>query len=407
MTSVLEWWRVVLLVAGTLALTGESRPACGQAQPSHLAEMPAVERVKADVQGSDRLDTLARQKAAFEQLSRAVEVAAASRFKLAPAEQRWRDAYRGAADATRKEAYSGLSKSSLQQWNALTGEYERDEKGRDALLRRYFARNHAALSAAFARDEASRAPQSDFVRKYGPQTRSVGLLARAIFWLVLAVMVLAVVREFLPKGISPRDPLKLRTGLRSRRLEWFTGRVAGFAEHTERTGHSPGTVFQDIFGNRTVYVGPGPRETSRIMFSLVAEDGRRHVVSLVNSSVSLADGSLVTAVWAAGKGVPMHVLFFDRTNSKAWPVNRELAGLIGVSRLMYLPVLAVAVILGSAIAAVGGFGMSETMGALMGVFLGAIAAGALFLFMTTRRVRRFMRQDAPRILAAIDGKPGP
>lgn len=405
--------RFAVLAVSFFALLAAGGPAVAQAPQSYLAEMPPVERVRTDVKGGDRLDTLARQKAAFEQLARAVEVAAAPRFKLTPVEQRWRDTYRGAADAARKEAYSGLSnatpkglnpfaKSPLQEWNALTAEYERDPKGRDALLRKYFARDHPALSAAFARDEASRAPQSDFVRKYGPQTRSVGPLARAIFWLVVGVMVLALVRELLPKGTSPRDPLKLRTGLRSYRLEWFTGRVADFSEHTEKSGFAPGTVFQDIFGNKTVYVGPGPRETVKVMFSLVGEDGRRHVVSLVNSGVVLADGNVVTAVWAASKGSTMHLFFLDRTLSKVWPVNRELAGLIGVSRLMYLPALAVAVILGSAIAAVGGGGMSETMGALMGMFLGVIGAGAVFLFVTTRRVRRFMGSDVPRILAAIE-----
>lgn len=202
-----------------------SKLAFAQVDPSYLADMPDVERVRADVQGSDRLDTLARQKAAFGQLSRAVEIGAGSRLvtELTPDEQRWRDAYRGAADAARRDAYSGLSnsrpgglnpfaKSPLQQWNDLTGRYERDAEGRDALLRRHFPDEaYAALAAAIADDAAVRQGGNEFAERYGVATGPVGLVARVLYWLAVAVTLLAITRELLPLGLSRADPLKLRT----------------------------------------------------------------------------------------------------------------------------------------------------------------------------------------------------
>jgi hypothetical protein len=303
----------------SIAWFAASPPSKAQTDPPYLSEMPTVERVRADVQGTDKHDTLARQKAAFEQLFRVVDVAAGPRrfsaSGLTPGEQRWRDAYRGAADAARKEAYAGLSntppkgwnpfaKSPLQQWNALTGKYERDTNGRDELLRRYFSSDtYAALSTALSEDDRSREGESEFSRQYGAaHAGSVGLFARVVFWLVLATMVLAVVREWLPFGVSRRDPLKLRAGFRSYRLQWATGRVADYYRRTEPEGLPDPGILRDITGRETRLDAPAAREHVREMFLLIGADGQRHVVHLVDASVGVPEGHVATAVWAASKG---------------------------------------------------------------------------------------------------------
>jgi hypothetical protein len=87
------------------------------------------------------------------------------------------------------------------------------------------------------------------------------------------------------------------------------------------------------------------------------------------------------------------------------PVTNALAKTLGVGRAMYLPALAIAVIVGAGIANVAG-GVSETFGALGGLFIGGIGTAFVFLLITGRRARRFLERDAPRILAAIDKSGG-
>jgi hypothetical protein len=410
--------RLVIAIAW-LAASTLSR---AQSDPPYLAEMPTVERVRADVQGTDKHDTLARQKAAFEQLFRIVGVAAGPRQYtapgLTPGEQRWRDAYRGAADAARKEAYAGLSnsppqgwnpfaKSPLQQWNALTGKYERDRKGRDELLRRYFSSDaYAALSTALSEDDRSREGESEFSRQYGTQAAgSVVLLARVVFWLVLAAMVLAVVREWLPFGVSRLDPLKLRAGFRSYRLQWATGRVTDYYRRGDREGLTSPSVLRDITGKETRLDGPVAREHVREMFSLIGADGQRHVVHLVDASVAIPEGHVATVVWAARKGASSgtYVLLFDRTASRTHVPKRDFIDMFRVGRAMYLPALVLAFIVGTGLTIAPG-GASENLGGFMGLFLGAIGARVAFLMILTRRASRFTRKDAPRVLAAIDAR---
>jgi hypothetical protein len=162
---------------------------------------------------------------------------------------------------------------------------------------------------------------------------------------------------------------------------------------------------RDIYGNETRSDGPTPRENVHETFSLVRDDGQRHVVHLVNSGIEIPEGHVATAVWAARKSGATHLFFFDRTLSKTWPVTKALAAMLGVGRAMYLPVLAIAVIVGSGLASVAG-GVSETFGALGGLFIGGLGAAIVFMLITGRRARRFMRKDAPRVLGAIEKSGG-
>ena len=118
---------LVIRLVIAIAWFAAGPPSKAQTDPPYLSEMPTVERVRADVQGTDRHDTLARQKAAFEQLFRVVDVAAGPRrfsaSGLTPGEQRWRDAYRGAADAARKEV--------LQEGRAARSRSDRGARASD------------------------------------------------------------------------------------------------------------------------------------------------------------------------------------------------------------------------------------------------------------------------------------
>jgi positive regulator of sigma E activity len=76
-----------------------------------------------------------------------------------------------------------------------------------------------------------------------------------------------------------------------------------------------------------------------------------------------------------------------------------VAALLKVGRLMYLPVLALALLIGGAVAS-GAGGASATLGVLIGLFVGFIVGAALFRRIAARRARRFTA-EAPRVLAAI------
>ena len=59
-------------------------------------------------------------------------------------------------------------------------------------------------------DERSRTPESEFSRQYGPRAAgSVGVVARVAYWVVVAIIILAIVREARPFRLSRHDPLKL------------------------------------------------------------------------------------------------------------------------------------------------------------------------------------------------------
>jgi hypothetical protein len=308
------------------------------ADPPYLEEMPTVERVRADVQGTDRYDTLARQKAAFEQLFRGLGLVAGPRQYSAgftPDEQRWRNAYRGAADAARDEAYAELSKerpkgmnpfakSPLQSWNSLEYGYERGS-----------------------------------------------------------------------------DPLKLRAGFRSHRLGWATGRVADYKtwitveviNYKEVTTNQYGVILSER------WVGSRRREYEHETFS-IESDGGTHLVHVVDAGLKFPEGNVATAVWAKkGSDSGSYVLFFDRTASRTLPMLSTVAALLKVGRLMYLPVLALALLIGGAVAS-GAGGASATLGVLIGLFVGFIVGAALFRRIAARRARRFAA-EAPRVLAAI------
>ena len=218
-------------------------------------------------------------------------------------------------------------------------------------------------------------------------------------------MVLAVVREWLPFGVSRRDPLKLRAGFRSYRLQWATGRVTDYYRRTEPEGLPDPGILRDITGRETRLNAPAAREHVREMFSLIGADGQRHVVHLVDASVGVPEGHVATAVWAASKGASggTYVLFFDRTASQTHVPKRDFIDMFRVGRAMYLPALAIAFIVGTGLTIAPG-GASENLGGFVGLFLGAIGARVAFLFILTRRAHRFSKKDAPRVLAAIEAR---
>ena len=105
--------------------------------PAYLDEMPSVERVKADIQGKDDLDTRARQVGALLMLRRVVEDMAGNRRyqnQLTPDEIRIRNAYgeegfrlKNETLATLQSTASGAN-SPKATWLDAQWDYENDAK---------------------------------------------------------------------------------------------------------------------------------------------------------------------------------------------------------------------------------------------------------------------------------------
>jgi hypothetical protein len=123
--------------------------------PSYLSEMPSVERVTADMQTSDFMDTTARRDGAFNQLKNMMEVMSNGRIPFGgnagtptPQELQLYQAYNIAAakaqgDAEAKfndQANAGLGMNSPRaKWFGQETEYETGNSFRDELLKRYFS----------------------------------------------------------------------------------------------------------------------------------------------------------------------------------------------------------------------------------------------------------------------------
>ncbi len=384
--------------------------------PPYLEEMPSVDRVRADIQGTDRLDTLARQKAAFEQLARGIELAAGGRrfsSGLTPVEQRWLNAYRSAATAARRDAYAGLSnerpgglnpfaKSPLQEWNALTGAYERDAAGREALFARYFSSDgRAALNEAFAAAERDDSKPPGRLAELSPGNQ---LAVRLIAYTLLAAMWLAPLRELLRFGAARGNPLKLCAGFYRRRLGWATGHVANYQTWRSTEVVRDPVTLHNMDG--TVEHPSSDRVTRTHVheqFVLVTASGEPHHFHVVDADIGIPNGHLTTAVWTQSRngqrGTDM--LFFDRTGSRTRPVGPEFKPLFKVGRWMYVPVVLPAFMIGDA-AGLLGAGVSGLIGGVFAGFAAFVLAYIAFHYVGVRRLKRFVARDAPRILAAID-----
>jgi hypothetical protein len=112
-----------LLFAGFLCLV-----ATAFAQGS-LSDMPSVERIKAEIKGSDATDTLARQLAVFNHLVAYVERIKYNRTvrgPYTPEEQKLYDGYRLAAYQTNQDFEKTHTKAEVDAFGHLEGKYEFD-----------------------------------------------------------------------------------------------------------------------------------------------------------------------------------------------------------------------------------------------------------------------------------------
>ena len=133
--------RLSLLTLVVLILTNSPLRIRAQARaPQYLSEFPSVERVKAEVKGSDPIDTAARQQQAFWLLNQMIPDLAGQRFdndEMTRAEESLRSKY---GEAFQWYQYKERAPAPQDQarWNKLLAFYEKDPGFLDELLKRFF-----------------------------------------------------------------------------------------------------------------------------------------------------------------------------------------------------------------------------------------------------------------------------
>ena len=382
--------------------------------PPYLDRFPPVDKVLAENQGKDRLDTNARQVAALHQWGHAIELLAGDRrfLRQTPDEQRLVAEYGTAASKIEKEMVNTLStkapsnplqKSEHGQWLAQSMAYERDAKQRATSFGRYLSPDVvASLGAAYEdqdrrlRGESSAGPGA--FSQMDPETRSAATIGLYVF---LGLIVLIVAREFLPFGSRRSNPLKIQAGLKVYSLGGASGTLTNYKTWTVTVTTSEFSV--DRFGNQ-YGTGRWWRHTYvHESFDLVGSRGT-HSVHVVDENLKIPEGHFVTAVWTQDRGDRgTYILFFDRTTGTLKPLLYGISKKLTVRLWILLPVLAVAFVIGGGAVPAFFHGINGLGGALIGMFVAwVLTIGVINRIVNPRRARRFVKRDVPRIVAVLE-----
>lgn len=138
--------------------------------PPYLAEFPTVQRVRAELKGSNSMDTAARQMGAFWQFGQVIKKLAGARY------------YRGATpDENRLIGQYGMAYGAIQQyyasypdrpkWYQMHAFYETDDAFLDQLLQQFFS---PEFRAGYYRTIGKQLPQPQRIQPIWPERSSTG-----------------------------------------------------------------------------------------------------------------------------------------------------------------------------------------------------------------------------------------
>lgn len=136
---------VVLILAAAAALFQTASGRTQATNPPYLREMPSAERVRAEIKGTDAMDTAARQMGAFWQLQEIIKTLSGLRWtrgQLTADEGRLLGQYR-LGYSTAEQPYAHIPKSPSHpdkaKWFNMHSFYEVDEDFRDELFKLFFS----------------------------------------------------------------------------------------------------------------------------------------------------------------------------------------------------------------------------------------------------------------------------
>ena len=152
--------RIRVLMA-VLALLLTTNIQAQTTNPPYLNQMPSVARVRAEIKGTDALDTGARQMGAFEQLMGIINALAGPRYKsreFTPDENRVKGQYFNAWQRFQYKENAPLPQDQ-PRWAKLRAFYENDPGFRDELLQQFFsAEFRTAYYRAVGKPASSQSP---------------------------------------------------------------------------------------------------------------------------------------------------------------------------------------------------------------------------------------------------------
>lgn len=385
--------------------------------PTYLDEMPSVEQVKADIQGKDDLDTRARQVGALLMLRRVVEDMAGGRRyqnQLTPDEIRIRDAYgeegfrlKNETLATLESTATGVN-SPKAKWLDDQWDYENDPKQKRLILARYFSddflRQLGAEISAMDRKVAQSQAQMREDRGIR-ETSWEGMSAEEKTGVTLFVLfcfgliALWLHRESRTFGLSPKNPLELRSGYRKFDLHTFTGTVSRY-----KSGKSSETT------STTTRYSDGSQETRHSSKSYFWEafdlvDGNQVIpLFIYDSHTGLADGHQATSLQAMKKKKDKghYIAFIDHTTGKTWPVKHSIHKFFKPSRFILLPLAFLIIVLDISFEDSIPFMSNAPEMRILLVLVWLLPVWIIFSrILSNRRQKRFFKKDTNRIVEAV------
>lgn len=390
-----------------------------------LAQMPTAKQVVAKTRGENASDTAARRWVAFDKLSLLTDKLLADRMLegtgLTPAEQAIRFRYVGYRDRVTKQQQASSTTARFLEWRKLADRYWADPRFNDRLLTLFSPRFRADYKqplretfvpgAGIPRATPPASPTSEEAtpREDSPawfqRTSSGGIPAGLTF--LLALLAGLGVRLLLQRArleLDPRDPFRLRLGGGTYVLSHATGSVDG----ASKLGTT--NVYGGGGGGRHGYTAPvriSSTTTIHDQFFLRQPDGAVESIQLAGWDFPVADGHVVSAVWAVREGAgagPFFVVVNHTTGdvrSATSFLRSNLSRADGLRKLLVFCFLVAAGVVASQVTAgnIAKAVLLAVLGAIIGVGVGSAIWHSRI---NPRFIRRFQRDGMPRIREELD-----
>ena len=415
-------------VAATLFLIGLIAATPVSAEEAWVAEMPSIEQVVEATQGTDTFDTAARQYVAFDSLFSMMVPLIGDRFvteDMTPAEKALRDAYNGNRDRVLQELKSSLPEDQraytagtrFAEWSALRDRYWSDPQFNDQLIEAFFSSAFRKDNSRILEDAWQHAgglgvpPEPDLLTRATRFLAEYGLIALFIVGAILGGVGL---RARL--ALDEKDVFKVFKGTTPYRLHHSTGVVEDSSKLGTTSVYSyGGSMHVDSAGNVTATpASVGSSTTIHDQFFLRQANGHLQPIQLRHWNVAVANGHVVSAVWAIADGNASGPYVAIRNHStgqtksdfgEAFPIGDHVIDSWGWLVLI-AGCIGAAVGLANFTSAYAGDGHLLYPGLVPGlvvVFVSALLARAGWKSDAWRRVfGRFTRKDVPRLYQALN-----
>jgi hypothetical protein len=420
----------IALCACGLVLAGTARAA----EP-WLAQMPTVEQVLAKTQGKDASDTAARQWVAFDKLSLLTDKLLRDRMLegtgLTTAERAIRDGYGVNRDRITKQQQTTLTGAQFSEWRKVADRYWADSRFNDGLLTLFSARFRAdhkqVLRETFegaaipsATPPASSTSEGTTPAEDAPawfeRTSASGIPPGLTF--LLALLAGFALRLLLLRGrleLDPRDPFRLLLGGGTYALNHATGSVDGASKMGTTSVHGGGGGTNAYGHARNIRISS--TTTIHDQFFLRQPHGTAETIKLAGWDFPVADGHVVSAVWAVreGAGAGPYFIVVNHTTgdlrSAMSFLTSNLSRADGLRQLLVFGFLVAAGVVASQVTE--GNLAKAVLAAVVGAIIGGAAGSRIWRSRVAPRfIRRFQRDGMPRIeeelnQLAADAVPAP